>query len=367
MGLILSTLIFCVGVIELLTFYHNVRRRVEYPPARGNLTHIRASYIQELRSIRRQLIDDLEKLNAASKQDSSHEVKSPTHEHNALNSIPTFRLNSHEDIEIEYSENITRSKSPSPRRFLVTEREHCNKTSERRRRFVVAEEEPTLRKSKSQSSLPEFWIREETNFEKSPSSPRYVLQERQGTHECPIPLPTQFIVSEAEFNTVVFEDSIGSSENSKVEYIKRSPSPFPLLEDAEVHTNNVSDDLNACSSLDSVQEEQKSRSSSPNTVIENIPRQSCLRPLVSQRIRSKSESDSSCIQINSNLSGASQIQSKIESELEEALNENALVNETCGFTKITNIDGDSREIIGRTNVSNSALGIISETYRQNTA
>lgn len=316
MGLILSTLVFCVGVIELFDFYNNVRRHVEYPQGRGGLTHIRDGYIQELRNTRRKLIEDLERIQARSKNEPTNVVR----DHQVLKSIPIFRLNSHEDIEIECSENVVRSKSTSPRRFLVREKETC----ESRRRFVVSEETQAIRKSKSQSSLPEFLIREEVNSEKSPHSPRYVLQAQEGTGERPIPLPRQFLVSETDLGLIAFQDD-KVDINNKTEYVRRSPSPFPNLELPQNHSG----DMIECVSLDAVQEEQKSRSVSPTTVIERLPQQEeivCkdqvvdMAPVscVADRIRSKSESE------NSESSKVSLIDAmtQIKIELEEALEEN---------------------------------------------
>lgn len=377
MGLLLSTLVFCVGVVELITFYRNVRRRVEYPSSRGSLSHIRESYIQELRGIRRTLIEDLERLKEASEGAISYDDE-------ISRSVPTFRLNSHEDIEIEYSKAITRSKSPSPRRFLVTEKEQQNETEKSCRRFVVSEEPPqTIRKSNSQSSLPEFLIREENSSEKSPNKPRYVLQEQHGEH--PIPLPKQFIVAEPELNTVIYKGSTTQIESSNtVEYIRRSPSPFPSLE--AIHRNSLCTDVIECSSLDAVEEEQKSRSNSPNSVIENIPPQanyvsisnaagivtakciatsSCineskfLKPIVPERIRSKSESDNSTpnssrtlnaqskASSNSKLENCSNVRSNLEIELEEAFKENS--------------PGNKR--IKQKNVSSDGIGIIFEKHQ----
>lgn len=348
MGLVLSTLVFCVGVIELITFYQNVRRRVVYPQYDGTLTHIRDGYIRELRNTRRQLIKDIERLSRVAAVDDL-----PSQEDKVVRGIPTFRLNSHEDIEIEYSEDLCRSRSPSPRRFLVTEKNEQEFDS--RRRFVVSEEPQTIKKTKSQSSLPEFLIREEKNVDKSPDSPRYVLQEQNDSGERPIPLPRQFIVSESELNTIVFEDSLDCAGNNGIDYTRRSPSPFPHQVLPQPHKNSLCNDVLEYSHLDSVEEEQKSRSVSPTTVIEKYPKQAVvsnttieadkvplvytevvgdgnhLKLTVSERTRSKSESDKSESHLAvvgvqktssiSELTSCSKIQSNIELELEEALKE----------------------------------------------
>lgn len=400
MGLFLSTLVFCVGVIELITFFHNVRRHVEYPAANSNLSNIRDGYIQELRNTRRKLIEDLEKLKEADGNRSTEESSFVIPDSHATRGIPTFRLNSHEDIEIEYNDNVVRSKSSSPRRFLVTEKKGNVESSDSRRRFVVSEEPQPLKKSKSQTDLPEFLISESKHPEKSPDSPRYVLQDQAKAGDCPIPLPRQFIVSESELTTVLFQDEKVDSTNI-TEYIRRSPSPFPILEHPPNHRNSLCSELLDYLSLDSVQEEQKSRSPSPNVVIEHklleqkviinnndtvelVPPEkveksfhslndgNVIRRVVTDRIRSKSESD--CSEPNSprvldtqlKTSSSSEINdyrkvlTKIELELEEALQETVLCN-TASCSNSSDVEKQSSaKSTEKKNVSNnSELGTIS--------
>lgn len=400
MGLLLSTLVFCVGVIELITFFHNVRRHVEYPPVSGSVSHIRDGYIQELRKTRRKLIEDLEKLKNLPKNE---EKKFVNRDDLVTRSIPTFRLNSHEDIEVEYNESIIRSKSSSPRRFLVTEKEGSDETSNSSsRRFVISEEAHALRKSKSQSDLPEFLIRESKNPKKSPNKPRYVLQEQHRTGDRPIPLPRQFIISETELNTVVFQDDKVDTTN-RTEYIRRSPSPFPILEHPPNPRNSLCSEMLDYLSLDSVQEEQKSRSPSPNTVIEYIPQlqkiiynkentklvspeqvetlitsaacniESFRTKVESNTIRSKAESNNIEGSIPpivdteprkssySELSDHFESTSKIELELEEALEECVISNIVGKLNSSNNVQASSSSGMNeKKNVSsNNELGIIS--------
>nr|CAH7740964.1 unnamed protein product [Callosobruchus chinensis] len=247
MGLLLSVLVVCVGVIELLAVYKNVRRNLTYPPAQGNLASLKDRYHKERRKV-----CDLEDLHGEA-------------------ALPTFRLNSHEDVEIEYDESVVRSRSPSPRTFLVTEKEIENNSDKANpRRFVVTEDASgSLRKTKSQDSIPEFLIREEKNSSKSPDKPRYLLQESAGRSESPIPLPRQFIVTEDELNTVVFDTTsklIHSKTQSKHEGHKRPLSPYPSLDLPQtplVPRNSICNDLD-----ESVEEwqDENSRSSSPERV-----------------------------------------------------------------------------------------------------
>lgn len=157
MGLMLSILVTCVGVIELITFYQNISRHLRYPPQRGDLSVISDRYVRELGEIPRRPKEDFLRYTKAVP--------------------PTLRLNSHEDIEIKYSRDLQHSRSPSPRRFLVTETEDSVNQHERScspRKFLVSEEPGVLKKTKSQNSIPEFLIEEEKNSEKCPHKPRLV-------------------------------------------------------------------------------------------------------------------------------------------------------------------------------------------------
>uniref|UniRef100_A0A6P7GST8 Uncharacterized protein LOC114341754 n=1 Tax=Diabrotica virgifera virgifera TaxID=50390 RepID=A0A6P7GST8_DIAVI len=237
MGLMLSVLVCCVGVIELITFYHNITRHFTDPPQRGDLSTVSDRYIHELGGIRKRIAEDLQKYQEQSQ------------------STPTLRLNSHEDIEIEYSEELQRSRSPSPRRFLVTEKEDPQGESNSPRKFLISEEPNGLKRSKSQDSIPEFLIHEEQNTEKSSHKPRYILKEKQ-TEESPLPLPRQFIVSEETLNTVVFEDTDFEVPASSV-FHDKSPSPFLTVEPPHVPRNSI------CNELDREEEEEEALKAIP--------------------------------------------------------------------------------------------------------
>ncbi|XP_056644100.1 zinc finger and SCAN domain-containing protein 12 isoform X1 [Diorhabda sublineata] len=185
MGVMLSVLVTCVGVVELITFCQKITRHLREPPRRGDLTTISDRYVQELGGIRKRIAEDLQRYQNTPQ--------------------PIISLNHHEDIEIEYSEDLKNSRSPSPRRFLVTEKDEKNVGSNRK--FIVSEEpEGGLKKSKSHTSIPEFLIQQERNYDKSLHKPRYVLKEKPNEVSSSSPIPRQFIVSEESLNTVVFED-----------------------------------------------------------------------------------------------------------------------------------------------------------------
>lgn len=228
MGLLLSVLVACVGVIELIAFYDRVKRNITSPPMRGDLTDLSDRYRQELRGIQHRLDGDLQTVQDIPCTSSG---------------IPTFRLDSHEDIEIEYNENLLRSRSASPRSYLVTEKEVADRKSESPRRFVVSDDTEVLKKSRSQDFIPEFLIQEQRNSTTSPNKPRYVLCEQQDDSSYPIPLPRQFIVTEDELNTLVFNETCRPNENPDKDRYRRSPSPYPPLELPHVPRNSVCSDL----------------------------------------------------------------------------------------------------------------------------
>ncbi|XP_057660959.1 zinc finger and SCAN domain-containing protein 12 isoform X1 [Diorhabda carinulata] len=185
MGVMLSVLVTCVGVVELITFCQKITRHLREPPRRGDLTTISDRYVQELGGIRKRIAEDLQRYQNTPQ--------------------PIISFNHHEDIEIEYSQDLQNSRSPSPRRFLVTEKDEKNVGSNRK--FIVSEEpDGGLKKSKSHTSIPEFLIQQERNYDKSLHKPRYVLKEKPNEVSSSSPIPRQFIVSEESLNTVVFED-----------------------------------------------------------------------------------------------------------------------------------------------------------------
>ncbi|XP_066147204.1 paxillin isoform X1 [Euwallacea fornicatus] len=213
MGLLLSVLVTCVGVVELVAFYHNVRRRaISYEPVQTSLATIHTRQIKELEGIRDRLSDQYDQLR-------SKQVLPPR---------PTVRLNSHEDIEIEFCSNV-RSRSPSPRRFLVSEQSQGQR----------------VQKSKTQECVPEYLIEEVENAECS--IPRYLLKD--GNEPVPLPLPETFLVSERNLEIEPKTDNIFRRKlgHSVVEldgelYYRRSPSPFPSF-DLTVPRNSICSEL----------------------------------------------------------------------------------------------------------------------------
>ncbi|KAH1013927.1 hypothetical protein HUJ04_002844 [Dendroctonus ponderosae] len=243
MGLLLSILVTCVGVVELLTFYQNVRRRVNYQPIESSLATVHHSHFKQLETIRDKLENQLVELN-----------KNPQSA-----KLPTFRLNSHEDIEVEFSNRVVaRSRSSSPRRFLVSEKKHEDAASTRQ--FVVLEEPQGIQKSKAQECLPEYLIEEEPREDVL----RYVLKDENGP--VPLPLPEKFVVSEhngtAEVKTDVFRKKLGHTvvEVDGELYFRRSPSPFPSFDLTAPRNSVCSELLDDCAEVD---EPSRSNSGSP--------------------------------------------------------------------------------------------------------
>lgn len=246
MGLLLSILVTCVGVAELFTLYCNVRRRVTCSPVESSLAVFHTRQINELEGIRDNLSKQLQQLQG---------------HHNVKPNRPTLRLNSHEDIEIQFNEGvIARSRSPSPRRFLVSENKHSHNIATRQ--FVVTEEPQAIQKvqkSKAQECLPEYLIEEETPGR---DVPRYVLKD--GANPVPLPLPEKFVVSEKdlEVKSDVFRRKLGHNivEVDGEIYYERCPSPFPSF-DLTVPRNSICSELLDDASVAEVDE--RSRSSSP--------------------------------------------------------------------------------------------------------
>lgn len=247
MGLLLSILVTCVGVAELFTLCCNVRRRATCAPVEGSLVMFHTRQINELEGIRDNLTKQLQQLH-----------NEPTQ---TMLNRPTLRLNSHEDIEIQFNEGvIARSRSPSPRRFLVSEnKKHSHNVATRQ--FVVTEEPQAVQKvqkSKAQECLPEYLIEEETLGK---DVPRYVLKD--GVNPVPLPLPEKFFVSEdSEVKSDVFRRKLGHNvvEVDGEIYYERCPSPFPSF-DLTVPRNSICSELLDDASVAEVDE--RSRSSSP--------------------------------------------------------------------------------------------------------
>ncbi|XP_050309429.1 uncharacterized protein LOC126745572 isoform X7 [Anthonomus grandis grandis] len=252
MGLLLSVLVTCVGIVELLTVYQRVIQRVKPQTQLTSSTTLQNHYLSELKNVRERLATQLEELK---KQE-------------ATEKIPTFRLNSHEDIDVEYKSNIVaKSRSPSPRRFLVTERKNSSSPT---RRFVLSEEPQgiqSLRKSPAQECIPEYLIEEKKN---NGEVPRFILKDDEGP--VPLPLPEKFVVAEpnttTNAKTDIFRKKMGHTlvEVDGELYYRRSPSPFPSF-DLTVPRNSICSELldEACS-LEEVDESSRSSYSPVNII-----------------------------------------------------------------------------------------------------
>lgn len=246
MGLLLSVLVACVGVLELLYLYNIVRNRVGYNISTPNLPEIQDENIRQLEDRRNQLILQLNRLKEQVLREKRFE-----------------RLSSHEDITVEFNDQVVtpRSRTPSPRRFLLTEKKERSASP---RHFLVSEEPQCLRniqKSKTQQCVPEFLIREDEDHAKS-QIPRFVLKD--GNNKVPLSLPEKFFISEGsdvEENTVVKSKNVFEIDGDL--YYQRSPSPFPDIELNHSKNGSCNSFLNESYSVAEVDENRRSKSTSP--------------------------------------------------------------------------------------------------------
>lgn len=214
MGLLLSVLVACVGVVELLTFFNNIRRNVR-PAQQTDLATIRNAYLKDLYDLRDRVRTDL---NDLLEQEAHNETKKST----------MVRLTSHEDIELEYNDRIvSRSRTDSPRRFRLTETVNRSRSPTPSRRFLVNEEPQCLNTTNGDGgNLPEFLIEEKRNGENQ--TKRFVLKESTGD-DASFPLPEQFVVTESNGKSII---SKTKSRSGSPEYREsnRPPSPYPTFE-----------------------------------------------------------------------------------------------------------------------------------------
>ncbi|XP_044268377.1 paxillin homolog 1 isoform X1 [Tribolium madens] len=212
MGLLLSVLVACVGVVELLAFYSNVTRNFVTTSTQTNLPDLTKRYLQ-----------DLEKLNTTTRQISS------------------------EDIELEVGDVVTRSRSSTPKRFLLTEKEdHDRSRSPTPRRFIVTNA------NGENSNLPKFIVEEKNSTQK---------QFKIKKDDTVFPLPKEFIVTPHSRSPSPIPRRFGEQQEV---IFRRSPSPYPnpVL---PVPRNSICSELleNPTLSVVEVDEEQISRSPTP--------------------------------------------------------------------------------------------------------
>lgn len=245
MGLLLSVLVACVGVVELLTFFNNIRRNVRRPAQQTDLATIRNGYLKDLYDLRDRVYNDL--------QDLMNEQQTED-----ANKKSMVRLTSHEDIELEYNDRIvSRSRTDSPRRFLLTET--VNRSRSPTPRHFVVNEEPQQFKSTNRANLPEFLIEEKKLNENQ--TKRFVLKESNGD-DARFPLPEQFVVTEKNRNG---KKSRSGSPEPK-EFV-RPASPYPTFE-LTAPRNSICSELvdSKVVSVLEVDEDVKSKSPTPEPV-----------------------------------------------------------------------------------------------------
>nr|XP_023015084.1 paxillin-B isoform X1 [Leptinotarsa decemlineata] len=215
MGLILSILVACMGACELIALCANVRRNITSSPVRGDLSTISDRYVKELKGSGSNTVPN-------SQTTLNEFIKT------ASNST---RLNSHEDVEMEYKKSKQKCRSPSPRKFLITEKEiDSERSSPSSRHFVVSDDMSPFVRSPAHTSIQEYSIKEVKNSIESPDKPRYVLQEEENSETSIIPLPKQFILTE---NTAIVLNC----------QRERSLSPLPPVDLPQVPRNSFCNDL----------------------------------------------------------------------------------------------------------------------------
>ncbi|KAK9888406.1 hypothetical protein WA026_000655 [Henosepilachna vigintioctopunctata] len=123
---------------------------------------------------------------------------------------------SHEDVEVECPSHILhrRSGTPSPSRFLVTEKQEDRSRSSSPRKFVISAE------SEANSNLREFFITKSIPKD-DPGTKRYVLIDTRDEFRevSPLPLPKQFVITQnkatfSQEKLETFKQGIGVQLNS---------------------------------------------------------------------------------------------------------------------------------------------------------
>ncbi|CAH0556596.1 unnamed protein product [Brassicogethes aeneus] len=223
MGLLLSVLVACVGFVELLDFFYNVRRNLVPAENPGTLQ----TFVKD--------IDTGKGIDVTEVDDDR---------------IPRVRLDrilSHEDIEIEFNKNVLENRSSSnlQKRYLVTEKEEkVRSRTPSPRRFVVTEESNgSLQRSNHQNSIPEFLFQEKQNGNASSTNKRIVLKGQEETGRSspiPLPLPKQFVVTEEVLTHLQAQKPIPNIEirDSVCEAISHQANPSIEQKELFINTEN---------------------------------------------------------------------------------------------------------------------------------
>lgn len=198
MGLLLSVLVACVGVVELLAFYSNVNRALATTSATNVTEHNPTN------------TNDLLKRCASEKE---------------------INIQS-EDIELEFSKNVSKRESDFPRKYLLTETQ-TNSKSHSRRFFVTNEVNENI----ESELLPNFTL-EKKECDQNRRCNKFVVRgvNKPGRSSSPLPLPKKFTVTELN----------GESHYRKQDEegnFRRSASPYPAPVHAGVPKISVSNEL----------------------------------------------------------------------------------------------------------------------------
>lgn len=230
MGLLLSVLVACVGVIELLTLYRNVTRNV--PHVQSDTTKVNEGYIRELKDVRKTISSDLQKIKNGERVD----ISNLSYRTELNNKMLTLSEHNYEDIQLESVSKLTRSKLHT---FHNT---------------VVDQQQDKLQSFASASISAETVVSkklENPSFDLDSSNQSTHLPKKQtGMPDCIVSFPNEFSYTQDELPS--------SSIEQNEEIFRRSPSPFPLCDYPQVPRNSLCNELANNPVLSVVEEEQPS-------------------------------------------------------------------------------------------------------------
>jgi hypothetical protein len=254
MGLLLSVLVACVGVVELLAFYSNVSRSLVTTSTQTPLPDLAKRYHDSIEDLQRNLQNQT--------RTNNNVVECETKTESSCVQI------SSENIEVEFADaSVPKSRSPSPRRFLLLEREGKER-SPSPRHFLVA----NANVESEIENLPKYVVEQQNETGEAAQQKQYIIRSEDDKSTPPIPLPKQFVVTEREPTIVESVENPRSRSPSPIpkrlgeqdSTFRRSPSPYPSLV-LSVPRNSICSELldNPTISVVEVDEEYISRSPTP--------------------------------------------------------------------------------------------------------
>ncbi|KAJ3633699.1 hypothetical protein MTP99_010632 [Tenebrio molitor] len=254
MGLLLSVLVACVGVVELLAFYSNVSRSLVTTSTQTPLPDLAKRYHDSIEDLQRNLQNQT--------RTNNNVVECETKTESSCVQI------SSENIEVEFADaSVPKSRSPSPRRFFLLEREGKER-SPSPRHFLVA----NANVDSEIENLPKYVVEQQNETGEAAQQKQYIIRSEEVKSTPPIPLPKQFVVTEREPTIVESVENPRSRSPSPIpkrlgeqdSMFRRSPSPYPSLV-LSVPRNSICSELldNPTISVVEVDEEYISRSPTP--------------------------------------------------------------------------------------------------------